>query len=68
MKKNIDVTLGSSFLDGMATIMDIGATLYQPYLSSPPKPDVEALRSDWINVGNDLMSAITQYGQEIKEK
>ena len=62
-----------SFLEGMARIFDMGGTLNEydfgsnPDGSESPKPadgakaDMEALRSDWRTVGDDMRSAMGGY-------
>ena len=48
-----------TFISGMARVLDIGATLHEfNYSTTPELADIEAIRSDWEAVGNDLRVAI----------
>jgi hypothetical protein len=48
-----------SFLEGVARILDLGATLNEyNYSQSDEKADEIALRMDWAMVGSDLHHAI----------
>jgi hypothetical protein len=48
-----------NFVSGVARVLDIGATLHQfNYSDTPEEADIEALRSDWEAVGDDLRAAI----------
>ena len=54
-----------SFVEGMARNLDIGNTL-QEYNDHPTEneADIEALRSDWKAVGEDIKSTISRYEQQ----
>ncbi len=51
-----------SFLEGVARLVDFGATLnmYNDS-SSPEEADINAIRSDWEIVGNDLQHSIDNF-------
>ncbi len=53
-----------SFLEGMARVMDLGATM-QVYNDSKTEKeaDLKALRKDWEAVGEDVVSAANRYEQ-----
>lgn len=55
------------FLEGMARVMDLGATMVD-YNDSPTsaEADSQALDSDWRAVGDDIKSAMTSYDEEEK--
>ena len=52
-----------SFREGIARVLDIGGTLTPKVVikKNYRKDDVEAIRSDWQNVGHDLSSSISKY-------
>lgn len=54
-----------SFIEGVARVMDIGATM-QVYNDSKTEKeaDLKALKKDWEAVGEDILSAIEKYEQE----
>lgn len=54
-------------MEGMARIMDLGATLvvYNDSLSIE-EADKRALNSDWRAVGDDLRSAMNSYAESQK--
>lgn len=53
-----------SFWEGMARVLDFGTTLRVHYdVGSAAEADAQALLSDWLAVGNDLRSAISEYGE-----
>ena len=54
-----------SFFEGAASVMDIGGALVE-YNSSPSadEADVNAIRSDWRQVGEDLEAAINAVAAE----
>ncbi len=54
-----------SFVGGMASVFDLGATL-QVYNDSPSTDiaDARAIMSDWIVTGNDIRSAINVFAEE----
>ena len=52
----------SNFLRGMARTLDIGATMNRNFeFAIKYKTDEEAVRSDWLQVGNDLREAMNKY-------
>jgi hypothetical protein len=52
----------SAFLDGLARVFDLGGTLHRRrYVSTGFAKDVEAMRSDWVSIGNDMRSAIAKF-------
>ena len=55
-----------SFIEGMSRVIDLGGTL-QEYNTSETenKADMEALRSDWRAVGDDLKFSIKNYEQKL---
>ncbi len=57
-----------SFAEGMARILDIGATL-QKYDAAPMTRDADsrAMLSDWMVTGDDLRVSIESYGHRIGE-
>ncbi len=57
-----------SFLSGMGRVLDLGSTLNE-YNSMPHEgiADYFAVQSDWRAVGDDIWSAISEYGKK-KEK
>jgi len=55
-----------SFIEGMARVLDLGATLTQYNASVTPKnADFAAISSDWVVTGNDIRSAMGQFTKEI---
>lgn len=53
-----------TFLEGVARSVDIGDTLTEYNTSeNGTAADLQALRSDWLAVGNDLREAISQFDQ-----
>lgn len=54
-----------SFLEGMARVLDLGATLQQ-YRSSrtEDEADMEAMRDDWVAVGEDIRVSMAVYEQQ----
>ena len=60
---------GRSFLRGMARSFDMfGVMRDQHHFSKNPiESDMEALRSDWDTVGNDIREAMHNYGKEQEE-
>ena len=54
-----------SFIEGMARVLDLGATL-QTYNKSetPEEADYLALLSDWTATGNDLKFVIKKYERD----
>jgi hypothetical protein len=48
-----------SFFEGMARILDVGATLQQYNVSATGREaDIRALKNDWRAVGDDIKAAI----------
>ena len=55
----------SSFLRGVASVLDIGGTLTEFNQSlTPEQADEIAMRMDWEAVGHDLRSAMAQVERE----
>jgi len=53
-----------SFLQGLASALDIGGTLLEYNQSATPEEaDARALATDWAVVGNDMKKAIKQTGE-----
>lgn len=54
-----------SVSEGIARLLDIGATL-QEYnsISTPEEADTGALATDWNAVGDDIRDALYLYGKE----
>lgn len=54
-----------SFIEGMARVMDLGATM-QIYNDSETEKeaDLKALKNDWEAVGEDVVIAAKQYEQK----
>ena len=54
-----------SFVEGMSRVLDLNVTL-QEYNTSETenKADIEALKSDWRAVGDDLKVSIKSYEQK----
>jgi len=54
-----------TFLEGVARSIDIGDTLTKYNTSeSGAAADLQALRSDWLAIGNDLRQSIAQFEQD----
>lgn len=55
------------FFEGMARVMDLGATM-MIYNDSPTIEEADnlALASDWRAVGDDIESAMTSYAEKKK--
>lgn len=52
------------FLLGVATVLDMGATMDIYNMDKHPyEADSKALRSDWEVTGNDICAAINEYGK-----
>lgn len=59
----------SSFVKGMARVLDLGSTLnIYVYSNEPEGIDCNALRSDWEMVGEDIKLAINNYKRDIHGK
>lgn len=58
-----------SFLGGMASVLDLGATL-RCYNISPSEweADRRAIQADWLTVGDDLLQAMNHFYGEIREQ
>ncbi|HEY6329130.1 MAG TPA: hypothetical protein VI756_07325 [Blastocatellia bacterium] len=56
------ISMGLDFLYGMATALDLGATLLDDDDDSltPAEKDGRAIASDWAVVGQDIRSAINK--------
>lgn len=56
----------SSFLTGMASVLDLGGTLVEFNTSQLPEvADARALRADWRQVGEDIQRAIDAVDAEL---
>ena len=54
------------FLQGFATVLDLGGTLIEYNISrTPQEADVRAIASDWAITGKDIQTAIKNL---VKEK
>ena len=56
-----------SFLEGVASVLDIGGVLHKDYNSSKNEneADRKALQNDWRAVGDDIKISISKYEQEL---
>jgi len=55
-----------SFLQGMASTLDLGGNLTTyNFSSSPDEADRDALAHDWFVVGNDLREVMINYGEPL---
>jgi hypothetical protein len=53
------------FITGMASAMDLGATLTQFNTSrNGEEADRKAIRNDWIVVGNDIRGVLIKMGKD----
>jgi len=58
-----------NFLLGMASVLDLGATLTVYNESeSPEEADFKAIYSDWATTGEDISSALNKWGNMIEQK
>jgi len=58
-----------SFIGGMASVLDLGATMVvYNEVATPERADVRAVRSDWEVCGNDLRAAIDQWENQRNEE
>jgi len=59
----------SSFTEGFARIVDLGSTL-NIYNNSETvnEADLKALKNDFRMIGQDIASAVKNYGKEKKQK
>ena len=56
-----------SLIEGMARVLDIGATLQKYNVSkSDIEADMQALKSDWKIVGSDIEKAVSKYDKHRK--
>ena len=55
-----------SFIEGVASVLDLGATLHGDYNSSKTddEADIKALHNDWLAVGDDIRISISKYERE----
>lgn len=51
-----------NFFEGIAHLLDIGATLGPHITKIHLDDDFEAISQDWRNVGNDMRAAMSKYG------
>lgn len=66
MEKKVSLfTVSLSFIRGLATVLDIGATLgHVNNDDKPEKVDFNAIYSDWEAVGLDIKNAMEQWEHE----
>lgn len=59
----------SSFIRGVAKVLDIGATnkTYNRIISTEEE-DFKAISSDWEVVGNDMREALEIYGETTRKR
>ncbi len=58
-----------SFVEGVSRILDLGATLnVYNQNTTPEEADFEALESDWLSVGDELVSAMQTTEKETLTK
>ena len=50
-----------NFLTGMGTLFDIGGFYPRHFAARDYLNDLDSLRSDWENVGRDILHAIESY-------
>ena len=54
-----------SFVEGVARVIDLGATLQEyNYSNTEKEADAKALYRDWLTVGQDLWVAIEKHDNE----
>ena len=52
------------FVSGMASVLDLGGTLFILNESATPElADSRAIFSDWLNIGRDIRNAMNQFGK-----
>lgn len=57
---------GPSFIEGMARVLDMGATLQEYNTSNTDsEADAKALKNDWKMIGKDVKDAISKYEQTL---
>ena len=56
-----------SFLEGVASVLDVGGMLHKDYNSSNSEleADAKALQNDWRAVGKDIAVSIFDYEQKL---
>lgn len=58
-----------SFIEGMARVLDLGATLTDfNYSLTPEEADFAAIQSDWQTVGDDIRAALEQFAKDHAEE
>ena len=58
-----------SFIEGIASVLDLGATLIEYNESKTPEDaDYIALKSDWGVIGNDIKNAIETFKDQHNDK
>jgi len=57
-----------SFVGGMASVLDLGATMVVYNEAPTPDADVRAMRSDWEVCGNDLRAAFNHWEKQQNEE
>jgi len=56
-----------SFVDGVSALLDISDTANRYHINNTPKEaDLNAIHSDWLAVGQDMVHAIENYVEESK--
>jgi len=69
MSKTTFLYATPNFLLGMASVLDLGATLTVYNESeSPEEADFKAIYSDWATTGEDISSALNKWGNMIEQK
>nr|DAV22288.1 MAG TPA: hypothetical protein [Caudoviricetes sp.] len=56
-------TISKSFLQGFIRVLDLSGTKQWPELSGNGRKDLEALRSDWKNVGDSIQRGTRNFKQ-----
>ena len=57
------------FITGMAQVLDMGATLNEyNSVPSPEMADFLAIKSDWMEVGADMFTAIRNYDEKAQKE
>ncbi len=51
-----------SFLNGMASVANLGGAVLVNASNSPREADITAITSDWDMVGSDISEALNRYG------
>jgi hypothetical protein len=57
------------FFEGMGRVLDLGSTMLAYNDSSTPEEaDARAIMSDWMEVGQDLDTAVRNYGEKFSQE